>query len=143
MDVQKIREFNRYYARILGIFDKKFLGLDFSVTEVRLIGEISRNPKMTAREIAAFLSIDKGYMSRMLQGLEQKGLIIREKAEKDAREKILRLTEEGICLNEILEEKADQRILSQIENIDAADYQILLHAMETIKKIMGEPLEKI
>lgn len=33
MDVQKIRHFNRYYARILGIFDKKFLGVDFSVTD--------------------------------------------------------------------------------------------------------------
>ena len=50
MDVQKIRVFNRYYARVLGVFDKKYLGVDFNVTEVRIIGEIGRNNSLTAKE---------------------------------------------------------------------------------------------
>ena len=141
MDVQKIREFNRYYARVLGIFDKKFLGMDFSVTEVRLIGEIGRKPTWTAGELAAYLSIDKGYMSRTMQGLEKKGLVLREKSEKDAREKILRLTEEGEKLNKRLEEKADQRIYRQLAKLNDADYAKLLEALEVIRTTMGEPVE--
>lgn len=141
MDVQKIRDFNRYYARVLGIFDKKFLGMDFSVTEVRLIGEIGRDPERTAGELAAYLSIDKGYMSRIMQGLEKKGLILRERSETDAREKILRLTEEGRKLNQVLEEKADQRIWRQLAGVSPADHQKLLDALEVIQEIMGEPVE--
>ena len=142
MDVQKIRKFNRYYARVLGVFDKKYLGVDFNVTEVRIIGEIGRNSRLTAKELAEFLSVDKGYMSRMMQNLEKKGLIERVKSETDAREKHLRLTEEGRKLNEILEEKADQRILRQIYNINEEEYKVLLGAMETIEKIMGQPMKE-
>ena len=142
MDVQKIRAFNRYYARVLGVFDKKYLGVDFSVTEVRVIGEIGRNSSLTAKELEEYLSVDKGYMSRMMQNLEKKGLIERVKSETDAREKHLRLTEEGRKLNEILEEKADQRILRQIYNINEEEYKALLGAMETIEKIMGQPMKE-
>ena len=35
MAIARIRVFNRYYARVLGIVDRKYLGVDFSVTEVR------------------------------------------------------------------------------------------------------------
>ena len=142
MDVQKIRAFNRYYARVLGVFDKKYLGVDFSVTEVRIIGEIGRNSSLTAKELEEYLSVDKGYMSRMMQNLEKKGLIERVKSETDAREKHLRLTEEGRKLNEFLEEKADQRILRQIYNINEDEYKVLLGAMETIEKIMGQPMKE-
>ena len=142
MDVQKIRAFNRYYARVLGVFDKKYLGVDFSVTEVRIIGEIGRNSSLTAKELEEYLSVDKGYMSRMMQNLEKKGLIERVKSETDAREKRLRLTGEGRKLNEILEEKADQRILRQIYNINEEEYKALLGAMETIEKIMGQPMKE-
>ena len=142
MDVQKIRAFNRYYARVLGVFDKKYLGVDFSVTEVRIIGEIGRNSSLTAKELEEYLSVDKGYMSRMMQNLEKKGLIERVKSETDAREKHLRLTGEGRKLNEFLEEKADQRILRQIYNINEEEYKVLLGAMETIEKIMGQPMKE-
>ena len=142
MDVQKIRAFNRYYARVLGVFDKKYLGVDFSVTEVRIIGEIGRNSSLTAKELEEYLSVDKGYMSRMMQNLEKKGLIERVKSETDAREKHLRLTGEGRKLNEFLEEKADQRILRQIYNINEEEYKALLGAMETIEKIMGQPMKE-
>ena len=141
MDVQKIRIFNRYYARVLGVFDKKYLGVDFNVTEVRIIGEIGRNDSLTAKELAEYLSVDKGYMSRMMQNLEKKGLIERVKSEKDAREKHLRLTLEGEKLNLILEEKADQRILRQIEGIGEGDFEKLLDAMKTIETIMGKPMQ--
>jgi len=142
MDVQKIRTFNRYYARVLGVFDKRYLGVDCSVTEVRIIGEIGRNSKLTAKDLAVYLSIDKGYLSRMMQNLEKKGLIYRVKSEKDAREKHLRLTEEGEKLNEILEEKADQRIFHQIDSISEEEFRELLCAMEKIESIMGKPIEE-
>lgn len=142
MDVQRIRAFNRYYARILGVFDKRYLGVDFSVTEVRIIGEIGRNPELTAKDLAAYLSVDKGYMSRMMQNLEKQGLIRRVKSEKDAREKHLRLTEEGQRLNVLLEEKADWWILRQIRGIDREAFQTLLDAMEKIEAIMGNPVDE-
>ena len=133
MSIAKIRSFNRYYARILGIFDKKFLGMDFSVTEVRILGEIGRNPALTANHLAAYLGINKGYLSRTLQGLERQQLIFRIPSETDGRERYLRLTEQGEILNKTLEEKADARIQQQIRSMKPEDYQELLAAMEKDK----------
>ena len=142
MDVQKIRVFNRYYARVLGVFEKKYLGVDFSVAEVRIIGEIGRNESLTAKELAEYLSIDKGYMSRMMQNLEKKGLIERVKSEKDAREKHLRLTAEGEKLNLILEEKADQRILRQIEGDVTAEDVALPEVLQPNVEIYKREVRK-
>lgn len=138
--VSRIREFNRYYARILGIFDKKFLGVDFSVTEVRILGEIGRNRELTAGVLADYLGIDKGYMSRTIQGLEKKDLIKRTRSEKDGREWHLGLTEQGETLNGILEQKADQRIEDQIRDLDEGDFQELLKSMDQIKRILSKAM---
>ncbi len=135
MNLDKIRRFNRYYARLLGIFDKKYLNMDYSVTEVRILGEISRNPGLTAKEIADFLSIDKGYMSRMISKFEKDELIDRLPSKTDGREKILCLTKKGNNLNSILDEKADQRIEEQVANLSEDDIDKLIKAMETIQNI--------
>ena len=69
MAIARIRAFSRYYARVLGICDRKYLGVDFSVTEVRILGELGRGREVTAKKLADFLGIDKGYLSRVLHGL--------------------------------------------------------------------------
>lgn len=140
MSVEKIRLFNRYYARILGIFDKKFLGVDFSVTEVRILGEIGRDPKLTAQKLATYLDIDKGYLSRTLQGLERRQLVVRIPSKKDGRERYLRLTEQGQTLNRELEEKANRRIEEQVRSLDSGDYRTLLEAMDNIQRLLTKAM---
>lgn len=140
MGIDKIRAFNRFYARILGIFDKNYLGADFSVTEVRIIGEIGRNSKLTAKHLASYLQIDKGYMSRILQGLEKRQLIARIQSDTDGRERYLCLTEAGKALNRDLEEKANRRIAEQLKTMDDGDYQTLLEAMDKIQCILGQAI---
>ncbi len=140
MAIARIRAFNRYYARVLGIFDRKYLGVDFSVTEVRILGELGRGREVTAKKLADFLGIDKGYLSRVLHGLEKRQLIARSPSEKDGRERYLKLTEAGEALNRELEDKADRRIREQVERLDSADYEALLEAMDKLQELLRKAM---
>ena len=94
--LHEMREFSRLYARRIGVFRGRALGLDHSLPEARVIEEIGRRQGgWVAIELAQYLGMDRSYMTRVLNSLEKKGLLRREPAPDDARKKRLYLTETG------------------------------------------------
>ena len=75
-DIDEIRRFNRAYTRKLGVLDESFLDTRFSLTEARVLHELSEGEK-TASEIASALGLDAGYLSRMLDRFAKAKLISR------------------------------------------------------------------
>ena len=136
MDTRDVREFNRYYTRILGVFDQKVFDLDYSMIEMRNLGEICRHPNITANQLTKCLNIKKSYLSRKLSKLEREGYISKKKNPNDSRSMQLFLSEKGLELNKYVEEQSDRKVLELLEPLDAADYQELVTAMQTIEKIL-------
>lgn len=135
-----IRRFNRYYARVLGIFNNRYLDADYTPTQVRVIGEIGRNPGVTAKEIAACLFLDKSYLSRVIRRLCDDGLILRGRAGSDGRMAPLRLSPEGEKLHAELDRRADMRIQGQIDALTDDEKRQLVDAMERIRSIMSRAI---
>ena len=79
-----IRCFNRFYTRAIGTLHAHLLGSMFTLAEARVLYEISRNESATATQIAGNLSLDAGYLSRILAGFAKKRLITRQASSKDA-----------------------------------------------------------
>ena len=136
MDTRDVREFNRYYTRILGVFDQKVFDLDYSMIEMRILGEIGRHPNITANQLTKCLNIKKSYLSRKLSKLEREGYNSKKKNPNDSRSMQLFLSEKGLELNKYVEEQSDRKVLELLEPLDAADYQELVTAMQTIEKIL-------
>ena len=136
MDTRDVREFNRYYTRILGVFDQKVFDLDYSMIEMRILGEIGRHPNITANQLTKCLNIKKSYLSRKLSKLEREGYISKKKNPNDSRSMQLFLSEKGLELNKYVEEQSDRKVLELLEPLDAADYQELVTSMQTIEKIL-------
>ena len=136
MYTRDVREFNRYYTRILGVFDQKVFDLDYSMIEMRILGEIGRHPNITANQLTKCLNIKKSYLSRKLSKLEREGYISKKKNPNDSRSMQLFLSEKGLELNKYVEEQSDRKVLELLEPLDAADYQELVTAMQTIEKIL-------
>lgn len=63
----KIRSFNRFYTAHLDILSQHYLDSDYSLTEVRILYEISENKIITAQKLTEILNLDKGYVSRILK----------------------------------------------------------------------------
>lgn len=73
--INKIRSFNRFYTNILGLLNQHMLGSGYSLTEVRVMLEISKINHCTANALATQLDIDRSYMSRIINNLEKNELI--------------------------------------------------------------------
>lgn len=136
MATQNVRHFNRYYARILGLFDKTVFDLNYSLAEMRILGEIARHEGITANELAQYLIIDKGYLSRLLAKLSKANLITRQQSVTDKRSYHLQLTTAGQTLNKHVEAESDKKIESLLKNSNLAEQQQLEQAMRTIEKIL-------
>ncbi|MGM0303307.1 hypothetical protein IGI66_002972 [Enterococcus sp. AZ048] len=136
MDTQEVRKFNRYYTRILGVFDQKVFDLDYSMIEMRILGEIGRHPNVTANDLTKCLNIKKSYLSRKLSKLERNSYIYKEKSSEDSRSLHLFLTEEGTALNRYVEAQSDQKMQELLAPLNNEEQQQLVQAMKTIEKIL-------
>lgn len=136
MDTQEVRKFNRYYTRILGVFDQKVFDLDYSMIEMRILGEIGRHPNVTANDLTKCLNIKKSYLSRKLSKLERISYIYKEKSSEDSRSMHLFLTEEGTALNRYVEAQSDQKMQELLAPLNNEEQQQLVQAMKTIEKIL-------
>lgn len=136
MNTHDVRRFNRYYTRILGVFDQRVFDLDYSMIEMRILGEIGRHRSITANELTKCLNIKKSYLSRKLSKLEKNEYIYKEKNPEDSRSQHLYLTEKGLELNKYVEEQSDRKVLELLEPLDETNYQELVTAMKTIENIL-------
>ncbi|EOH91772.1 MarR family winged helix-turn-helix transcriptional regulator [Enterococcus pallens] len=142
MTIENIRQFNRYYTRILGVFDKRVFNLDYSMIDMRILGEIARNKGTTANQLAKFMRMDRSYLSRIVNKLEKAGYILRENDPNDKRIFRLFLTDEGEALNRYIEEQSNKQILELLHSLETKEITQLETAMNTIETILGQVVPK-
>ncbi len=142
--IAALREFNRFYARFLGVFDKYALRTNYTLAQARILIELGRHPGCTANSIALYLDMDRSYTARIIKGFVQEGLLEKRDSEADGRKKCLWLTTLGQQLHQQLELRSDERIRQQLQGIVPEKRARLAKAMTEIQQILAEkPAEKI
>lgn len=136
--IASMREFNRFYARVLGAFDQYALGTSYSLAQARILGELGRNRGCTANSMAVYLDMDRSYVARIVAGFEKNGLLEKRGTAEDSRKKCLWLTAEGEKLYQEFEEKSDDKIRNQLQGVDASKWSCLEQAMQQIHRILSE-----
>lgn len=109
-DILAVRAFNRFYTRLVGALDEQLLGSGFSLPEARLIYELAARGETTAADLAADLSLDPGYLSRLVRALADRGLVARTPSANDGRETLLALTPAGMAAFAPLEQKSNDAV---------------------------------
>lgn len=137
--VAEIRSFNRRYTKWVGALDRRHLGSEFSLAEVRVLYEIANHPSSLARDIADQLGLDAGYLSRILTRFDKGGLIERKTSEKDGRAVTLSLTAKGQKLFKDLDKLAAERMSNAIAGLDEGQRARLTSAMAVVGQLIGEP----
>lgn len=128
-----IRGFNRFYTARIGVLEDGLLRSPFSLPEARLLYELGHRDTPTATTLGAILGLDAGYLSRLLQGLEKRGLIRRTPAPADRRQYLLALTPAGRHALLPLEKRAQDEVAALLRPLSDAQQRKLLAAMETIE----------
>jgi DNA-binding MarR family transcriptional regulator len=135
--IARVRAFNRFYTRILGLLGRRFLDSRYSLTETRVLYEIARGGLCTATGIRAETGIDPGYLSRILDSFRRRGLVSRTTGGGDGRYRLLRLTPTGTAVFARLNAAQDRSIEALVRGLSRRECEELVGHMEGIKKLLG------
>jgi DNA-binding MarR family transcriptional regulator len=120
--VKAVRRFNRFYTQRIGVLDP-YLGSEFSLTEVRVLYELAHRDQPTATELGRDLSLDAGYLSRILRRFESKGWLARVPSVADGRQSLLKLTEAGHAVFAPLQQQSRDEAATLLAALAPGDQQ--------------------
>jgi DNA-binding MarR family transcriptional regulator/ribosomal protein S18 acetylase RimI-like enzyme len=137
VQVTAVRRFNRFYTRQIGLLRQGIVGTSFSLTEGRVLYELAQRGTTTAAELAADLSIDPGYLSRLLRGFIKSGLVASTRSTTDRRQSILALTDRGREAFASLDRRSQEEIGALLERLDDDAQRRVVEAMATIQTLLA------
>jgi DNA-binding MarR family transcriptional regulator/N-acetylglutamate synthase-like GNAT family acetyltransferase len=133
-----VRRFNRFFTRRIGVLREGLLHTPYSLTEARILFEISHRAEVAAADLSRELGLDPGYLSRILARLEQKGLIDKVRSETDARRRLLSLTLQGQEAFSLLDSRSREEVAEMLCELSEGDQRRLLEAMQTIEGVLDK-----
>jgi DNA-binding MarR family transcriptional regulator/GNAT superfamily N-acetyltransferase len=135
--VEAVRQFNRFYTRRIGVLEEGLHGSSFSLAEARVLYELAQRRLPAASELARDLGMDAGYLSRILRGFEQRGLLERSPSPADGRQSLLALTEAGHAAFAPLNAGSRREVAGLLAPLSGAEQQRLTEAMAVIEGLLG------
>jgi len=131
-----VRAFNRFYTRQIGVLREGLLKSPFSLAEVRVLYEIAHRRQPSATKLCEELGLDPGYLSRILRGLERRGLVSKSPSPKDGRQSLLGLTARGRQTFATLDERQNQEVAVLLQALSPEQQARLAEAMRSIESLL-------
>ncbi|HEY5825037.1 MAG TPA: MarR family winged helix-turn-helix transcriptional regulator [Cyclobacteriaceae bacterium] len=136
-DIELIREFNRFYTKVLGLLDQHLLHSPYSLPEARILYELYHQQPCTASAIMATVEMDKGYLSRVLALFTRKGLLTKKKSQDDGRATFLSLTVKGNSEFEKINQASVDQIKTMVKTLSGSEQLNLVKHMKSIQEILN------
>src|SRR5690348_1464105 len=135
-EIAAVRAFNRFYTRKLGVLDQHIAKSPFSLSEARVLYELAHRGDLAAKEIGSELGLDPGYLSRIVQNFDEKGLITRKPLASDRRQVRLSLTTKGRQAFAKLVLYSQNEVAAMLAPLAPGDSRRLTQAMATIEHLL-------
>jgi DNA-binding MarR family transcriptional regulator len=143
--VAQVRRFNRLVTQRAGALDDHFLGRDRPLGESRVLYEIGA-PGADLRHLRARLGLDSGYLSRVVQSLESKGLVKVRAAKDDERVRRAELTRAGRVELEEMNRRSDEAAEGILAPLSQSQRDRLVAAMAEVHRLLratGIAIERV
>ncbi|QCX76724.1 N-acetylglutamate synthase [Streptomyces sp. YIM 121038] len=138
MSVQEIRSFNRFYTNLIGALDySRHLYAPYTLTESRVLYELAHSVRTDAADLRTELSLDAGYLSRILARFEEDGLVERAPSERDPRRRRVSLTARGRQAADLLDERSREAVGALLGGVSAGERERLVAAMGVVREVLG------
>ena len=135
--VDNVREFNRFYTRVLGLLQPRLAGSAFGLTEARVLFEMAQQDAVAVSDLRRELDLDAGYLSRILSNLTSAGLVAREQSATDGRRHVVRMTKDGRRAFAELDGLQASAVNALLEPLDESQRQELVTSMRRIRRVLG------
>lgn len=133
---EPIREFNRFYTKVIGTLERSYLETPHSLQEARVIYEVATRPGCTAKQIQQRAGFDQGFLSRLINRLEDQGLLDRERDPRDGRVRQLRLTKAGEERFQTLNGRADKQARELVDHLTPEQQRELVDALASVRRLI-------
>jgi ribosomal protein S18 acetylase RimI-like enzyme len=133
--VAQVRRFNRLVTQRVGALDDHYLARDRPLGAARLLWEIGAEG-CDLRTLRSRLSLDSGYLSRLLRSLESAGLVTVEPGARDKRVRTAQLTPAGAAERTVLDQRSDELAESFLDPLDEPQQGQLVAAMTTVSRLL-------
>ena len=133
--IQQVRRFNRAVTRRIGVLTDDYLGRGRPLAESRLLFEVGRDGA-DVRDLRTRLSLDSGYLSRLLRALETQELISVQPAPHDARIRRVALTRKGRLEVDALDTRSQALATSLLAPLGETQRQRLIAAMTEVERLL-------
>ncbi len=140
-DIAAFREFNRFHTRLAGALNEHLLASDYTLPQVRVLYEVANAPREappSARNLSTILDMDTSYLSRIVTGLVNDGLIARAPSENNAKRLELTLSAKGREVFSGLNAASANEAAAHLENLSEAERRELVGAMRRIRRLLGD-----
>ena len=144
-EISQVRRFNRLVTQRVGALDDHFLGRDRPLGESRLLYEIGAEGA-DLRDLRRRLGLDSGYVTRLVQTLEEKGLIRLSTETRDQRLRRVRWTAAGRREVREMNRRADEVAANLLDSLTPAQRTRLVAAMAEVHRLLqlaGLQIERV
>src|SRR5438477_2002517 len=131
--IDQVRRFNRLVTQRVGALDDHFLGRDRPLGESRVLYEIGRQGA-DLRDLRARLGLDSGYLSRLVQSLVSKRLVMLRPGN-DERVRRARLTKAGLAEFAEMERRSNQKAEAILAPLTGSQRERLIVAMGEVRRL--------
>lgn len=108
-----------------------------SASECLLMTELGRGKPLTVAELARRLDVDKGWVSRVAEGLAQEGLVEKAHGTIDRRTVYISLAEQGRERFAQLDQALNDHAAGILSRIPAEKHQTVLDVLEMLKTALS------
>lgn len=140
--VDVVRRFSRFYTRRIGVLREHLHDSGLTLPEARIVYELAQRDRVTASELAGELSLDAGYLSRLLRGLGHRKLVARRRLDADARQHALSLTGSGRAAFATIDERSRGAIAAMLAKLSTPAQRRLVGALESARKLLDAESEQ-
>jgi len=138
MCIDKVRSFNRFHTLLVGALNEGLLDSDFPLVQVRLMFELANSTNIAAADLVEILSVDRGYLSRMISDLFKQGLIEKTPDPKNNKRIILSLSAKGQDTFSKLNDASANEVRELIAPLSDLEKDELVVSMDKIRHLLGD-----
>lgn len=141
--IDEMRAASRHIVRELGFMQKGLAGTELSPSAVHTIIELGYGTVSNASDLGALLHLEKSSVSRLIQKLENDGLIEVVPDPSDKRSRVLSLTQDGQNLLGEVEGFARRQLRSALDELSATDVAQIETGLTLFAKSLGANAERV
>ena len=108
---------------------------DLSLTQMAALGTLDRHGPLTPRELADHEKVQPPSMTRVLAGLEERGLILRTPHETDGRQHLVSLTPDAKALLKEDRRRRDAWLAQRLAELSQEEREVLRAAAPVIERL--------